>query len=203
MASTLSRKTVVTKGYDCIAKPCGQNGCVEGRPRHGRCADEWEFTVTDGQIAFSARVTSDELAGVYKHELRIYDPERPLVEILTHTSFPRAEHEEHVRMALEPETCTYVDGGKCYPSYNGIGWARELFAKHGGRASRTPAPAPGGVTFGFDALFAHDVLPEQPESLWKALEVLHMEESAKLRTDSIAHLAQCPACQGRGVIEGK
>ena len=49
----LTRTAIARPGYDCIAKPCGKNGCVEGHQQHGRHCIDWLYAVYSRRACLS------------------------------------------------------------------------------------------------------------------------------------------------------
>ena len=66
MSLALTRTAIARPGYDCIAKPCGKNGCVEGHQQHGRHCIDWLYAVYSRRaclslVAFSGIYATPEI----------------------------------------------------------------------------------------------------------------------------------------------
>ena len=168
----MNRHQYTTPGHDCIANPCGRNGCGT-RPGsgHGRGSEIWWYVVGYGSdAALVLKVNANSYPNGY-----VYPDGRPEGwDLSLHVSY-RTDREQ-VRTDSEPAACTNVAVGRCYIPYSVASFAHEFFDAHG-RASG----------------------PDQPESFWEAMEAHYRVVVAKYpRIDYV----RCSHCDGTGTVPG-
>lgn len=171
----MNRKTIVVPGYDCIAHPCGKNGCgVRPGHSHGRHGDDWMFVVHDGDCALSLTISS----GKYPGDLPPREPHGSDVSL--HCAFPiRREHVAGVED--DSRDCELVPGGKCYQgsAFSSALQAQTFFEHHFAVA--------GGL--------------QQEDGFWTALENWCARWAAEARARRVDLTWQrCPCCSGAGVV---
>lgn len=167
----LKRLSAVLAGYDCIAHPCGKNGCGTWLgSSHGRHGDEWEYAVTDGEFALSLRVYTHQLEGA--RLLPWAPPEGASLD--AHAPFPIDD--DQVREGHPGRKCGYLAQGRCYGGFSSALIAGEFFQAYGQPAF------------------------EQAESFWVALENEWRRMRAVVEADKSAS-KRCPCCEGDGLIK--
>lgn len=158
-------------GYDCVANPCGINGCGEVEDAgHGRHGDEWIYGVSDGEVAVTLVVFTHHFPSGPRPGLAL-DEVTPASHQI-HASF--ATNEEQI--LAEKEKCEFVEGG-CYSAAR-YTYAEGCWKSFGGRA-----------TF------------EQVESFWVEFERhFHAEASvARIARDELG-CERCSHCNGKGIV---
>lgn len=169
------RRIVETRpGYDCIASPCGKNGCgtIPGAS-HGRHGDEWVYTLTDGEFAVSLVVFTGRLNGV---RLPGGIDHYPVGANLSgHAARPA--HEDQIREASAGQECTYLDGGRCFDCWSSVLAATEFVKDHGVSAEQR----------------------DQTDRFWCALEDRWRELRQYVESNRPS-VKQCPCCEGAGVV---
>lgn len=120
-ASTLKRHTHLRPGYDCLTTPCGQNGCGT-RPgsNHGQHCDDWEYVVSDGEIALGLTAYSGK------------SPRGPArapegVTLSLHACFPSSR--EQAANEERAQECEWLDGGQCFSAGHWFGLASEFWTR--------------------------------------------------------------------------
>jgi len=175
------RTSFVEPGYDCRVE-CQHK--VKGD--HGICADGWCYVVSTGECAgmlFVRSANYPSTVDTSRHEAFMRRPSGS--DLTLHVSWPAASDEDDTREAVrlhQGRDCALVDGGRCWnPKSTALG-AKEFWDAHG---------SPDGF--------------DQPESFWEALreKATAWIADAKAMRARLAHVRQCPACQGRGVVEIK
>lgn len=165
-------------GYDCIANPCGKDGCGT-RPgaSHGRHCEEWIYVVQDGDVALSLTVFS----GAYPNG----DTTEPTgTDMTLHVGFPI----DRDQIAGRPDAienihdCRFVSGGKCY---QGGFFSGSLVASEFVKAQFDKSAAPDAQSDGF----------------WIALEnrCADWQKDARGRRADTAY-AKCVHCDGIGTV---
>lgn len=174
MTAPLRRIVETRLGYDCIATPCGKNGCgTHPGSSHGRHGDEWVYVVTDGDFALSLVVFTDNLNGGKLPGRRTAYPIG--ADISGHASRPSGE--DQIREASLGQECTYLDGGRCWTCWSSGLAASEFVKEHG-----------------FDADDR-----EQNEGFWRALEAKWIALRASV-DENRPRVTQCQCCAGKGVV---
>lgn len=174
MTAPLRRIVETRPGYDCIAKPCGKNGCgARHGASHGRHGDEWVYVVTDGNFALSLVVFTDNLNGGKLPFKSTLFPKG--ADLSGHASKPSSE--EQIREASPGQECAYLDGGRCWTCWSSSLAASEFVKEHG-----------------FDADDR-----EQNDGFWRALEAKWSEIRDHV-DENRPRAKQCECCAGKGVV---
>ena len=167
----MTRTSTKRPGFRC---PQDHPKCVGKRPgsQHGWSDDDWLYTVSDGEVALTLRVFSNE----YRNEPYPGSAERKIrgASLDAHVGWPTEA--EAIRTGFEGRECEYLTGGRCWSGFSSSLQADEFFV------------AQGAPRF------------EQPERFWTALEARLIEIAAKARAERLT-CVRCIHCDGTGVVE--
>ena len=132
MSLALTRSAIARPGYDCIAKPCGKNGCVDGHPQHGRHCVDWLYAVHSRRaclslVAFSGIFATPEITEEMRKGITW-----PMLADLTLCVTHEVPPGEYSYNRGEARDCRYLD--RCYTHATWGLRASEVWAEIGGRA---------------------------------------------------------------------
>ena len=168
---TMTRYTDKRPGFRC---PQDHPQCVGKHPgqQHGRHDDEWLYTVSDGEVALTLTVYSNE----YRGEPYPGNEERKIrgADLSAHVGWPTEA--EAIRNGFEGQKCEYLTGGRCWSDFSSGLQAGEFFDNC------------GEPTF------------EQPERFWLALESRLVSVATAARAERPT-CVRCAHCDGTGVVE--
>lgn len=112
MTAMLIRVSFVSPGHDCIRHPCGKYGCgTNAGNNHGIHYDEWNYVVSDGQVALHLCVSS----WVFPASVPLDDhlcsktPEGMFFQV--HRSFPTCREEVKDQ---DQHKCEFVTSNRCF-----------------------------------------------------------------------------------------
>lgn len=146
-------------------------------PSYGIGAEKWGYVVSDGECALALDVSS----GMYPASVTHVNP-RPSDghDLSLHVPWPAgSDAEDEIRLGRMGHECRLIEMGRCWLAYSSALGATAFWKLHG-----------------VDSF-------EQPESFWIAMrdKAATLIADARAKHEQMKHLARCPHCAGRGVIE--